>query len=385
MNLINYGKHFISSHDIEGVNKVLKSDFLTQGKIVEKFETRLKRYLNTKYCTAVSSGTAALYILSKALNWKKGDIILTTPNSFVATSNCILYSGAKPIFVDIDENTGNICVENIKLKIKELKAKKKKIKAIIAIDYGGCPSDWPKLNKIAKKNRIILINDSCHSLGSSINKNRGYVSKYVDFATYSFHPVKPITTGEGGAIVTNSKEIDKKLKLLRSHGIVKNPKLQEWHQDMKMFGYNYRITDFQCELGINQLEKINKYNKERKKIALFYRKNFSDYENIKIQTIPKNFESSYHLFPLKINFTKLKISKNNFFKEMLKKGIKLQVHYVPIYRHTFYKKKFNFKARNFPNTEKFYNQVISLPIYYNLKKKTQIYIINCLKKMIKFR
>ena len=152
-----------------------------------------------------------------------------------------------------------------------------------------------------------------------------------------------------------------------------------------MFGYNYRITDFQCELGINQLEKINKYNKERKKIALFYRKNFSDYKNIKIQTIPKNFESSYHLFPIKINFTKLKISKNNFFKEMLKKGIKLQVHYVPIYRHTFYKKKFNFKARNFPNTEKFYNQVISLPIYYNLKKKTQIYIINCLKKMIKFR
>ena len=350
--------------------------------MVEKFETNLKKYLKAKYCTAVSSGTAALYILGKALGWKKGDLILTTPNSFVATSNCILYSGATPIFIDIDENTGNISVDKLSLKIKELKKKNKNVKAIVAIDYGGCPSDWPRLSVVAKKNKIILINDSCHSLGSSINKNKAYNSKYADFATYSFHPVKPITTGEGGAIISNDKKVDLKLKLLRTHGIEKNPKKQLWNQDMKIFGYNYRITDFQCALGVSQLKKINRYNFERKKIASFYKKSFKNVDQIKTQIIPKEFDSCYHLFPLKINFKKLKINKNNFFKKLLKKGIKLQVHYVPIYRHSYYKKKFNLKPSNFPNTENFYNQVVSIPIYFNLKKKYQFRIVNCLKKYL---
>ncbi len=381
MTLVNYGKHFVSNDDIRNVNKVLRSNFLTQGKTVEKFEANLKKYLSAKYCTAVSSGTAALYILGKALNWKKGDHIITTPNSFVATSNCIVYSGATPVFVDIDKDTGNICTKKLELKINELKKRKKKIKAIIAIDYGGCPSDWPKINSIAKKRKIILINDSCHSLGSSINKNRSYTMKYADFATFSFHPVKPITTGEGGAIISKDKTIDQKLKLLRTHGIYKNSKKQEWHQDMKIFGYNYRITDFQCALGISQLKKIDQYNLKRKKIADIYKKELININFIKTQSVPKNFDSSYHLFPIKINFRKLKIDKNIFFKKLLKMGIKLQVHYIPIYRHSYYKKKFNLKTLNFPNTEQFYNQVVSLPIYYNLTKKTQLYVINCLKKI----
>ena len=270
MTLVNYGKHFVGNDDIANVNKILKSNQLTQGKTVEEFEIKLKKYLKAKYCTAVSSGTAALYLLGKALKWKKNDHIITTTNSFVATSNCIIYSGATPVFVDIDKDTGNICTKKLEERINELKRKKKKIKAIIAIDYGGCPSDWPKLNSIAKKRNIILINDSCHSLGSSINKSYSYALKYADFATYSFHPVKPITTGEGGAIVSKNKIIDQNLKLLRAHGIHKDPKKTEWHQDMKVFGYNYRITDFQCALGISQLNKINKYNAKRKKIADIY-------------------------------------------------------------------------------------------------------------------
>ncbi len=381
MTLVNYGKHFVSNDDIQNVNKVLRSNFLTQGKAVEKFEANLKKYLSAKYCTVVSSGTAALYILGKALNWKKDDHVITTPNSFVATSNCIVYSGATPVFVDIDKDTGNICTKKLELKVNELKKRKKKIKAIIAIDYGGCPSDWPKINSIAKKRNIILINDSCHSLGSSINKNRSYAMKYADFATFSFHPVKPITTGEGGAIISKDKKIDQKLKLLRTHGIYKNSKKKEWHQDMKVFGYNYRITDFQCALGISQLKKINQYNIKRKKIADIYKKELININYIKTQSVPKNFESSYHLFPIKINFRKLKIDKNIFFKKLLKMGIKLQVHYIPIYRHSYYKKKFKLKTLNFPNTEQFYNQVVSLPIYYNLSKKTQLYVINCLKKI----
>ena len=381
MTQINYGKHFVSNDDIQSINKVLRSNLLTQGKTVEEFESSLKKYLGAKYCTVVSSGTAGLYILGKALNWKKGDYIITTPNSFVATSNCIVYSGAIPVFVDIDEDTGNICAKKLELKINEFRKKRKKIKAIIAIDYGGCPSDWPKINSIAKKRRITLINDSCHSLGSSIKKNKSYAIKYADFATFSFHPVKPITTGEGGAIISKDKKIDQRLKLLRAHGIHKNPKKQVWHQDMKLFGYNYRITDFQCALGISQLKNINKYNLKRKKIADIYRQKFKNLEFIKTQVIPKNFKSSYHLFPIKLNFLKLNINKNTFFKKLLKMGVKLQVHYIPIYRHSYYRKKFNLKIKNFPNTEKFYNQVVSLPIYYNLRKKTQLYVINCLKKI----
>jgi UDP-4-amino-4,6-dideoxy-L-N-acetyl-beta-L-altrosamine transaminase len=382
MHLINYGKQSLDKSDFKNVKKVLKSDFLTQGPMVSKFETALKKKLNSKHCTVVSSGSAALHLLGIALGWKKKDIILTTPVSFVATSNCILYAGAKPIFIDIDENTGNICILSLQKKIKELENKKNKIKAIIAIDYGGCPSDWPKLKMIAKRKKITLINDGCHALGSAINNNINYAIKYADFVTYSFHPVKPITTGEGGAILTNNKKVDEKIKILRTHGIKKNIKKNIWFYDMKFLGFNYRITDFQCALGIGQLRKIEKFNTKRKKIASIYDKSFKNLKFLKTQNISKNFKSSYHLYPLRINFKKLKLKKNIFFKKMIKLGIKLQVHYIPIYRHTYYKKILKIKFSDFPNAEKFYNNVVSLPVYYDLTKKKQNYIIKSIKQII---
>jgi UDP-4-amino-4,6-dideoxy-L-N-acetyl-beta-L-altrosamine transaminase len=341
MSLINYGKQFLDNTDISNVKKVLKSNFLTQGSEVEKFEAQLKKKLKAKYCSAVSSGTAALHLLGLALGWKKNDVVITTPLSFVATSNSILYAGAQPVFVDIDYKSGNLCPNNLNEKIKELKKKKKRIKAVIAIDYGGCPSEWRKLRSITKKNKILLINDGCHGLGAKINKNFAYAIKYADFVTYSFHPVKPITTGEGGAILTNDKFINDKIKKLRSHGITKNIKKYLWHNDMQELGYNYRITDFQCALGSSQLRKINKFTKGRKLIALFYNKKLKNLSNIECPEIPSNCESAYHLYPLKINFGKIRLKKNNFFKKLIKKGIKLQVHYIPIYRHSYYKKKFN--------------------------------------------
>ena len=381
MPLINYGKQSIDHNDIKNVQKILKSDFLTQGPMVEKFESGLKKKLNSNYCTVVSSGTAALHLLSLALGWKKNDIILTTPLSFVATSNCILYSGASPIFVDIDENTGNICPIKLEKKIEKLKKSKKKIKAVIAIDYGGCPSDWPKLRSITKRRKITLINDSCHALGSAINKNKKYATKFADFVTYSFHPVKPITTGEGGAVLTNNRAIDEKLKMLRTHGIKKDEKKYIWYHDMKFLGFNYRITDFQSALGISQLKKIEKFVSKRKKIAEIYNKAFKNQKFFKIQRIPENYSSSYHLYPLKIDFKKLNIKKNNFFKQLIKLGIKLQVHYIPIYRHSYYKKKFGLKYTQFSSTEKFYSEIVSLPIYYDLSSKNQSFIIKSIKKL----
>ncbi len=382
MPLINYGKQSLDLKDIKYVQKVLKSNFLTQGPMVQKFELKLKKKLNSNYCTVVSSGTAALHLLSLALGWKKNDIILTTPLSFVATSNCILYSGATPVFVDIDINTGNICPINLEKKIKNLEKRKKKVKAVIAIDYGGCPSDWPKLKKITKRRNITLINDGCHALGSAIDKNKMYAIKFADFVTYSFHPVKPITTGEGGAILTNNKVIDEKIKILRTHGIKKDEKKYIWHNDMQFLGFNYRITDFQCALGLSQLNKIEKFNLKRKKIAALYDNEFKNFKFVKTQNIPKNYSSSYHLYALKIDFKKLNIKKNNLFKKLIKLGIKLQVHYIPIYRHSYYKKKFKFNNSLFPCTEKFYEEVVSLPIYYNLSIKNQFYIINSIKKIL---
>ena len=227
-----------------------------------------------------------------------------------------------------------------------------------------------------------MINDGCHGLGAKINNSFSYAIKYADYVTYSFHPVKPITTGEGGAIITNSRSIDRKIKNLRTHGISRNKKKYIWYNDMKELGFNYRITDFQCALGTSQLRKINKFTKGRKSIALFYDKNFKNFKNVEYPRIPPKFESAYHLYPLKINFKKTKLQKNVFFKKLLKRGIKLQVHYIPIYRHSYYKKKYNLSFKNFPNTEKFYNNVVSIPIYYNLKKSILRKIVKSIKKLL---
>lgn len=381
MSLISYGKQFLDRNDLNSVKNVLKSDYLTQGPIVKKFEIKLKEKLGSKYCTVVANGSAALHLLGLALNWKKGDVILTTPNSFVATSNCILYSNATPVFVDIDKNTGNICPSNLEKKITLLTKKSKKIKAVIAIDYGGQPSDWPRLKSIVKKKNIILINDGCHSLGSSINKDKKYANKYADFVTYSFHPVKPITTGEGGAILTNNKKIDNKLKELRTHGITKK-KNPMWYYDMNSLGYNYRITDFQCALGISQLNKLDKFNLKRKNLAKIYDKAFKDFKFVETPSISEKKDSSYHLYPLRIDFKKLKLNKNKFFKKLLDIGIKLQVHYIPIYKHSYYKKNFKYKSKQFPCAEEFYKKVVSLPIYYSLSNTKQEFVIKSLKKLI---
>lgn len=383
MKLINYGRQYISNSDIKSVAQVLRSDYLTQGPYVYKFENELKAKFGSKFCTAVANGSAALHLLGLALGWKKKDIILTTPLSFVATSNCILHTGATPIFVDIDEDTGNICPKKIIKKIEVLKRKRKKIKAIIAIDYGGMPSKWTDIYRIAKKNNIVLINDCCHALGSSIKKNTKYAIKYADFVSFSFHPVKTITTGEGGAILTNNSQIDKKLKILRTHGIQKDNLKSSWKYDVKYLSFNYRISDIQCALGISQLKKLNTFVKKRRKIANLYNKNLSKISNIELPNNEKNIVNSYHLYPIKIKFKNLSIKKNEFFKILFKNKIKLQVHYIPIYRHLIYKKKFNLKSNAFPSTENFYNEVVSLPIYYNLSKKKQLYVINKIKEVIK--
>ena len=383
MQLINYGKQFVDNRDILSVKKVLLSNYLTQGPKVQLFEKSLLKFLGGKYCTAVSSGTAALHLLAIACNWKKNDIILTTPVSFLATANCIVYTGANPVFVDIEEKTGNICVKKLEIKIKQLKKKNKKIKAIIAMDYAGFPCNWKELKRISKKYNLTLINDNCHAVGTTLNGSHKYAIKYADFVTLSFHPVKSITTAEGGAIISKSKRVNNIIKSLRSHGIEKKDKKGLWFYEMQRLGYNYRISDIHSALGISQLQKIKQFIKKRRKIAKIYNKAFKDLLYIQTPRENNNVNSSYHLYPLRIKFNKFKISKKNFFLKLLKMGIKLQVHYIPIYKQPFYKKNFKNKTSDFKMSEKFYSEVVSLPVYFTLKEQTQKKIIKNILKLLK--
>jgi UDP-4-amino-4,6-dideoxy-N-acetyl-beta-L-altrosamine transaminase len=382
--MISYGKQSIDQSDIDTVIDILRGDWLTQGPSVEIFENDLKAYFGADYSCVVSSGTSALHLSGLALDWNPGDVIITSPITFLASVNCIVYAGATPDFVDIDPTYYTIDPNRLEDKIKSYSSKGKKVKAVIGVDYAGHPCDWKALRSIADKYELQLINDNCHAMGASFLSDIQYAVKYADVVIQSYHPVKHITTGEGGAVLTNISEIDSKVRTLRSHGITKDMSILEktdgpWYYEMHELGYNYRITDFQCALGSNQLKKLDKFVAKRRQIADQYDALF---KNNKLLTIPKaqiNANHSYHLYPLIIDFEKAQLNKNYFFEKLTSHGINLQVHYIPVHLQPYYRKKYSFKIGDFPNAEKFYEQEISLPVYPSLSKEDQkevIYTIN---------
>ena len=385
--MINYGKQFIDNDDIKAVTKILKSKFLTQGPLVNKFEKKLKNFLGSKYCCALSSGTAALHLAGLSSLLGKNDYVITSPISFVATSNSILYSNARPIFVDINKTTYNIDENLVEKKILELKKKNKYIKALIATDFAGNPCNWKRLKTLSKKYNFLLINDNCHALGARYYNDYKYAQKFADIVTHSFHPVKQITTGEGGALLTNNKKIFENAIALRSHGVHKNNKLKKkigpWYYEMQKLGFNYRLTDFQSALGISQLKKLKNFLKKRTEIAKIYDSEFKKNPYLKIPQSNKFSKHAYHLYPLLINFKKIKKTKKKLFKYFEKRDIFLQVHYIPIHLQPYYKKNFKYKIGDFPVSEKFYSQEVSLPIYYSLKKKDVYKIIRLINNFVR--
>lgn len=372
-----YGRQSIDDEDILEVSKVLKSDWLTTGPKISEFEEKFCRYIGCRYGVAVNSGTSALDISVASLGLKKGSEIITTPFTFVATANCILYNNLKPVFADIKKDTYNINPDEIKKKITS------KTKAIIYVDYAGQPCDISEIRKIAEENNLFLIEDAAHACGAEYESKK--VGNFADLTTFSFHPVKHITTGEGGMVTTNNEELYEKLKLLRNHGIDKGTtarfgKDTSYAYDMKMLGRNYRITDIQCALGISQLKKLDVFIKRRREIAKMYNEEFRDIDKITIPYVKSNIKPAWHLYTILLN---KKINRDKFFNLMRTKNIGVNVHYIPIYKFSYYKKKFNFEDKDFPVTEEVFSRIITLPLFHGMKNKDVYDVINAVKATIK--
>lgn len=373
-----YGKQFINKDDINEVIKCLKSRNLTQGPRVTKFEKRVAKYVGSKYAVAVSNCTAGLHISLLAAGFKKGDKLLTSVISFVSSANASQYIGGKVDFIDIDLNSISMNLNELKNKID------KTVKVIMPVHMAGAAYNEKEVFKIAKKNKIKVIEDCAHGLGGSYQDGSKIGScKYSDMSIFSFHPVKSITTGEGGMITTNNKKLYEKLLKLRSHGINKNNifninnrkaytgnKKNLWYYEMNELGFNYRLTDIQSALGISQLKKLNSFITRRREISKYYDRVFSKIYGVNLPQLLMRNKSASHLYILRIDFKKYSTSRQELFNYLKKQNVICQVHYIPIVMHPYYIAK-GFNIKNYPNAKKYYEECISIPCFYSLKKNEQ--------------
>ena len=367
--MIPYSTQYINNKDKKKVLDVLGSKFLTTGPAISDFEKKLTKKFKCKYAVMVNSATSALHLSCLSLGLIKKDTFWTSPISFVSSANCALLCGSKVDFIDINPETYNISIEVLKKKISLIKKKTDLPKIVMPVHLSGNPCDMKELKKLSRKYKFRIIEDASHASGSKIGKNFVGSCKFSDIAVFSFHPIKTITSGEGGAILTNSKKIYEKLKILRNQGISKKTKkinninVNPWHYEVKDLGYNYRMTDIQAALGSSQLDSLEKFIAKRNYIANCYKKGLS--KKISVQYVKKDNLSTYHLFIIRVKSS----IRNKIVKKLIQNQIITSLHYIPIYRHKLYKKRFNFLTKNFPNSESYYKEAISLPIFYKLSKK----------------
>lgn len=381
--MIGYGRQYIEDSDIEAVVNVLKSDYLTQGPSVTKFENEICHITGAKYCVSVSNATAALHIAVAALGLDTEDEGITTPNTFLASSNCMVYNNVKPVFADINPVSYNIEPTEIEKHITS------KTKLLVPVHFAGLPCEMEKISAIAKEHNLYIIEDAAHAIGSQY-ADGSYVGncKYSDMTVFSFHPVKTITTGEGGAITTNDEKLYQKLCMLRSHGTTKDENLLTknpgpWYYEMQSLGFNYRMTDMQAALGYSQLLKLDFFKKRRREVVSMYNKAFSNMKYLKTPTEPENVSSCFHLYAVQINFTALGKTRSQVMSELREKGVGSQVHYIPVHTQPFYKETYGYKDGDYPKAEKYYEQELSLPLYPGLSDDDVNIVIKAVKEVIR--
>jgi UDP-4-amino-4,6-dideoxy-N-acetyl-beta-L-altrosamine transaminase len=367
----NYSRQSINDGDVQTVTDTLRSDYLTSGPKVKEFEDKVSGYVNVNYAVAVNSATSALDIIVQSLDLPEGSEIITSPLTFVATGNCILYNKHKVVFADINKDNYNIDPEDVLRKITS------KTRAVICVDFAGHPCDLNRLKSICKSNELYLIEDASHALGAEYNNQM--VGSIADVTVFSFHAVKPITTGEGGMICTNIKAIADKCRLLRSHGIDKQPsERMNWKYDQVCLGRNYRLTDIQCALGISQLKRIENFNFQRENLFDLYNSKLCKVKGIKIPQCIGNVSHAFHLYTILLDNEEVRDRVYNYLKS---KGVGVNVHYIPIYKFTYYRSLgYNISL---PNTEYVYSRILSLPLHVGLLSKDINYIVKCLKEVVK--
>ena len=372
-----YGHHWIDDKDIASVVEILKSDWITQGPKVDEFERGVAEYCGAKYAVAVSSGTAALHAACAVAGISEGDEAITTPNTFAATANAIVYCSGKPVFADIREDTLNIDPEEIRKRLSP------RTRAILPVDFAGHPADLDEIKAIAEERGIIVIEDASHALGAEYKGHK--IGSLADMTVLSFHPVKHITTGEGGMILTDNEEFYEKLKIFRHHGIVRDGLNNgSWYYEIDNLGHNFRLTDFQCALGLSQMNKLDSFVQRRRKIAARYDEAFAEMEEIITPVKQEHVKAVYHIYVIQLRLEKLKADRKEIYEALRAENIGVNVHYIPVHLHPYYQRKFGYKQGDYPKAERYYERTITLPIFPKMSDADVEDVIKAVKKVIAY-
>ncbi len=387
MNFIPYGRQNITEEDIEAVVNVLKSDYLTQGPKVPEFENAIKEYCNVEYALAMNSATSALHVACLALDVGKGDIVWTTPITFVASANCALYCGATVDFVDIDPRTYNLSIQSLEHKLEAAKEQDKLPKVVIPVHLCGQPCDMERIYQLSKKYGFSIIEDASHAIGGKYKNQPIGNCQYSDITIFSFHPVKIITTAEGGVATTKNEELAQKMDLLRSHGITRDSDLMThepdgpWYYQQVDLGYNYRMTEMQAALGVSQIKRLSSITKSRHEIANRYNEKLASLAVI----VPFQIQEAYsglHLYVIRLKLDEIKPTHLEVFKALRAANIGVNLHYIPVHLQPYYKEHFGFKLGDFPQAEQYYEEAISLPLYPDLSIESQDRVVCTLKSIL---
>jgi len=378
--LLPYGHQSIDGDDIRAVVEVLRSDWITTGPKVAEFEEAFAEYVGARYAVSFSSGTAALHGATLAAGLGPGDEAITTPMTFCATANCVLYQGARPVFADVCSDTLNLDPDEVGGRITS------DTKAILPVDYAGHPADLDPLLELADRHGLVVIEDACHALGAEYKGRR--VGSISHMTVFSFHPVKHITTGEGGMITTNDAELARRLRMFRNHGIDSDARQRQaqgqWYYEMVALGYNYRLTDIGCALGLSQLRRLDTNLARRREIAAWYNASLQDMRAVIPPAVRPDVNPAWHLYPIRLDLPKLRVGRAEIFRALRAENIGVNVHYIPVHLHPYYRERFGYQGGECPVAEGVYEQLISLPMFHGMTDQDIEDVIRAIRKVLEY-